>query len=131
MDAEKPGGLSIVAGRLLKRFEHQLPFNFLDCPVIFGHLDARHRLLFEQGFREILGLNQFRRSEHDGSLQCIFKFADIAGPIVLGQALARFRRDPLYRPSRLLAESHCKIAGQERNVVAALAKRGHRARKPR
>ena len=83
MNAQQPGALRIISAGFLKCFKDQLPLCFLNGLVILRDLHPRHGLLFEQGFRKVLRLNQFRRPQNHGAFNGVFKFPYVAGSVVL------------------------------------------------
>ena len=81
------------------------------------------------GFGQIFGKDQIGGAQHHGALDGVFELAHVAWPIVVRSG----RRAPAARlpaTARLdpLRELGGEIAGQQRDVFAALAQGGHAER---
>src|SRR5204862_6152789 len=128
VDAEGARGLGEAAAGLFEGAKDELLFGLAQGVVVLGDgpvRGARRRLGFEDVFGKVFGKDALGRAEHDGALDGVLKLADVARPVVTSQALARLRREARHaalEPGRVLRR---EVAGEERDVLAALSKRRH------
>ena len=126
MEAERLGRPRDVAVCLPDGVEDELPLRPVERLVVRGDGGCGGvpgRRGFEQGLGEILGADQVAFAEHDGALDGVGELADVAGPGVAQQAGARLGGEAGGAAAELAAEQGGEVAGEERDVLAALAQR--------
>src|SRR6267142_124072 len=82
---------------------------------------SRGRLLGADGGRQIVYINGVMIAERDGAGDAVFQFADVAGPIVMQQALHRGGSNLEIGASGIAVE---KMMNEHGNVGATVAQRG-------
>src|SRR5258708_8541732 len=78
-----------------------------------------------ESVREIFGKDDVRISDNDGTLDGVFQFANVAGPIVLGKAGAGGGGESANFAIRAGGVARDEVIGEERDVLGMLAKGGH------
>src|SRR5580700_291599 len=125
MEAEKFGGLGEAALGLFQGGEDELFLGVANGVMEVGWGFGNGQRAIRESIREILGKNEIGRADNDGALDGVFEFANVAGPIVLGEAgtgSGRESADFAIRAGRITRD---KVIGEERDVFGMLTQGGH------
>ncbi len=80
---------------------------------------------------EIDRLEHQRIGQNAGALDCVFEFANIAGPVMLLQCRERFGAQLRFAAAQFASDLGGKVMRQQNDVVTAIAERRHLDRKHR
>ena len=84
--------------------------------------------LWVSGGRCLRSMRRTRGIENHDALDDVLEFAHVAGPVVLARACEGFFADLHARAAVLAAKLGEEFAGEERNILLALAERRHKKR---
>src|SRR5438105_5031299 len=77
----------------------------------------------EDRFRQEIDVNRLSDGKHHGTLDHVLQFAHVSGPSVVHQQIQGSTSETAQRPIILFRELPQEMFGEQRNILAALAKR--------
>src|SRR5258708_7481968 len=125
VEAEDLRRLLLVPVGTLEGLQDRHLLDFCQRAVRRNHEFRRGRGLGAKGFREVIRRNLGPLGDEHAALDHVFELADVAGPPVADQDVVRRRRDRLDVALMTCLVLLEEVLAQERNVLGALAERGH------
>src|SRR6266436_2383348 len=125
MEAEKFGGLGEATLGLFQGSENEMFLGVAHGVVEFGGGVGNGQCAVGQSVREVFGKNQVGGADDDGALDGVLQFANVAGPIVLGETGTCRGRKSADSAIGARGVTRDEMVGEQRDVFGMLAKSGH------
>src|SRR6266436_1196896 len=125
VEAEKFGGLGEATLGLFQGSENEMFLGVAHGVVEFGGGVGNGQCAVGQSVRQVFGKNQVGGADDEGALDGVLKFADVAGPIVLGETGTRGGRKSTDLAIGARGVTRDEMVGEQRDVFGMLAKGGH------
>ncbi len=107
------GGFRVIASGFLHSGKDQAFLQLLDRHVVLRFLHSWCGIFFQNRLGKVFGPDHVRNGQHQGALDGIFKFTNVAGPVVIHEAGHGFRRNFLGFHFALDGKLGDKVFGQD------------------